>query len=129
MPQCEYEVASLDEFTDDGMRVVEIDGPQILLILEGEFLAHYGKDGVVAAACGFEGSWDSGHTALPVPFPADTRSAHIYRSSGHCCDDFCAARGVGSVFSVMSAREVYPAASSSKASATASSLTKLATRR
>jgi hypothetical protein len=58
MPQCEYEVASLHEFTDDGMRVVEIDG-QILLIREGELLAHHVKDGVVAAACGFDRDSDT----------------------------------------------------------------------
>ena len=38
MTQCEHEVASLGEFTDDEMRVVEIDGTKILLIRDGDAL-------------------------------------------------------------------------------------------
>ena len=38
MAQCAHEVVSFGEFTDDGMRVVGIDGTQILLIREGDAL-------------------------------------------------------------------------------------------
>ena len=42
MAQHEHEVISLDEFTESGLRVVEIDGTQILLIREGDVLRAVG---------------------------------------------------------------------------------------
>ena len=46
MAQCAHEVVSFGEFTDDGMRVVGIDGTQILLIREGDALlpAHVNQE-------------------------------------------------------------------------------------
>ena len=50
MAQCAHEVVSFGEFTDDGMRVVGIDGTQNLFIREGDALLPRTSMSVSAAA-------------------------------------------------------------------------------
>ena len=80
----------------------------------------YGADGTNYSLIGVRSSCTS---------PRNGRDQLLHtRMSRHCCDYCSAAPGVGSP-SILSAREAYSAASSSKLSATVSSVTKLAIRR